>query len=158
MIEATFESARELVQEIWNVDREEETPAIAQATGRMAERLSNIGTVLIYAVLVAYAGLTLYRMLPEAWRANFGVVGNKWWFWVALVLIVVTALRFGLEITKMLKRWNVASLLGSLLLFDLLLKQAPPLFGLPGFSPVDHLFGALNHWQLAAILQRALGL
>ena len=65
MIEATLNSVRELVHEIWDVEWDADTPAIARATGRMAERLSNIGTVLIYAVLVVYAGLALYKLLPK---------------------------------------------------------------------------------------------
>jgi hypothetical protein len=161
MIETTIQSVHELFLEIWNVDRDEGAPAIAQMAGRVAERLTNLGTVLLYGVLLAYAVLTVYRLVPDHWLTNLGGLGavkNQWWLWVGIVLVLVTALRFGLEITKLLKRWNVASLLGAVLIFDLLLKAAPPLLGLHGYSPVESILGALGSGDLANVVQKALGL
>jgi len=157
MIEATLHGIGELLHEIWDVDEDPSPPPIAQATGRIAERLTNLGTVLIYGVLVAYAGMTLLRLVPRTWLAGAEAVQDNWWFWVGLVLVVVTALRWGLNVTKALKRWNVASLLGSLLLFDLLLKRAPTLFGCSGFSPIDGCFSVLGDGELSEFLQKALG-
>ena len=158
MVEATLQSARDLAREIWDVDSGGEGPEFAQATGRLANRLSNIGTVLIYCVLVAFGIVKFLQSVPEHWLAGGELLTNKWWFWVGLVLALLATLRFGLDVTKKLKRWNVASLLGSLLLFDLLLKKAPALFGLSGWSPVDWLFGAFGNSELGAIVQKALGL
>ena len=158
MVDAAISSARELLHEIWDVEQEAEKPEIAQRLGRVADRLSNIGTVLLYAVLVAYLASTFYQSLPNELRASQGVLTNKWWFWTGVVVIVLGALRSGLTVTKALKKWNVASIAGSLLLFNLILKQGPPLFGLPGISPVDHIIGTLDQWQLGELMRGAMGL
>jgi hypothetical protein len=158
MVEATLRSARDLLHEIWDVERDADTPAAAKVLGRIADRLSNTGTVLIYAMLVAYGVSLLYKAWPQQLHENAAALANKWWAWVLIVLIIVSALRFGLQITKAFKRWNVASLVGSLLVFDLLLKQAPPLFGFAGFSPVDYLFGNFGEWGLGEMLRTVFGL
>lgn len=157
MVEATLQSARELAKEIWEVEDSGEAPEFARLTGRLANRLSNVGTVLIYCVLVAFGIVKFFELVPEHWLAGGEFLTNKWWFWVGLVLVLLAALRFGLDVTKKLKRWNVASLLGSLLLFDLVLKKGPPLFGLAGVSPVDWAFGAFGNSELGAMVQKVLG-
>lgn len=158
MLGPTMECARELVHEIWDVDQKTEQPAVAVRIGQIAERLSNFGAVLIYGIFVAYGVTAAYRAVPGEFVQGFGLLRDKWWFWVGITLIVLTALRFGLGITKTLKRWNVASLVGSLLLFDLVLKQGPPLFGVAGFSPVDHVIGTFGEWQLGEFVQKVMGL
>ncbi len=157
MVEATLQSACELAKEIWEVDDSSEGPQFARVTGRIANRLSNIGTVAIYCVLVAFGIVKFLETVPRHWLASGEILANKWWFWVGLALVLLATLRFGLDVTKKLKRWNVASLLGSLLLFDLLLKKAPTLFGFEGVSPVDWLFGAFGNSELGTIVQKALG-
>ena len=72
-------------------------------------------------------------------------------------LDTITALRLGLDTTKLLKRWNIGSLLGAVLIFDLLLKKAPPLFGATGFSPVDVVLGGLSRSDMTDLFRAALG-
>jgi len=160
MIETAMENASELLREIWEVDDESDRPApeFARRLGRATTRLSNLGIVLIYAVLVAYAVLLTYAQIPQTWREAYGSVAQQFWFWVAAAIAVLTALRFGLDATKTLKRWRVSSLIGSVLIFNLLLEKAPPLFGFAGISPVDRLFGAINTSEVGQLLQKAMGM
>ncbi|MDP6443121.1 MAG: hypothetical protein QGG36_25515 [Pirellulaceae bacterium] len=155
MLDSTLESTRRLATEIWDVDQAEENSAPAEFLGRCAERLFNIAVVLMYAVLVALGSYTIFQALPREWASAFG---NKIWFWVGLVFIVVSALRCGLEVTKLLKRWNVASLFGALLLFDFMFENAPPLFGVASYSVVEQLTTRLDSSALAEFLRKALGL
>lgn len=158
MIEETLQNGRELWREIWDVDEEPEPPKMAKLTSRLADRLANIGVVLIYAVVVAYATVKLIDLIPDQWITQFGNAGRNTWFWVGATFVVVTALRFGLDITKTLKRWRVTSLLGSLLLFDFLMEKAPPLFGISGFSLIDGCFGSTSDSNLVQMLLKACGI
>ena len=158
MIESTLQNARELCREIWEIPEQTDQPGWSLQLGRFSERLSNIGVVLLYGVAVGYLFCVVLAMLPESWRAQLVPLQQKWWFWVGTALVVLTLLRLGLDVTKLLKRWNIASLIGALLLLDFLVKAAPPLFGLPGFSPVDGLLGKASTGELGQLIQKALGL
>lgn len=159
MIEQTIEHTRDLLREIWDVDRvESPPPAVIQGVDRWVTRLSNLGSVILYALLIGYGLSRLISALPESWRTSTLQLRENWWFWCGGLLLSVMCLRLGLELTKTFKRWNVANLLGVALLFDLILKKGPPLFGCEGISPLDSLFGVLETGGWHELFQKAMGL
>jgi len=70
---------------------------------------------------------------------------------------VIGGIRLGLRATKFLKRWNIASILGVLLLFDCILKHGPPLFGASGFSYVDSCLGSIRDLQIYDFVEKMFG-
>ncbi|MFT5527526.1 MAG: hypothetical protein ACI9HK_005508 [Pirellulaceae bacterium] len=158
LIDKTLNSARELVREIWDIEQHDEIPELAEASGRFAERMSNLGLVIIYCLFVSYGGMLIYRMIPDGWIASGEYLYTKWWFWCLLALVVIGGLRFGLGATKFLKRWNIASVLSVLLLFDCILKHGPPLFGADGYSYVDTCLGSIKDWRVYDFVEKMFGL
>jgi hypothetical protein len=157
MIDNTLNSAKGLVRKIWDIERRDEIPELAEAGGRFAERMSNLGLVIIYCLFVAYAGVMIYGIVPKSWIAGGEFLYSKWWFWCILAIVVIGGIRLGLRATKFLKRWNIASILGVLLLFDCILKHGPPLFGASGFSYVDSCLGSIRDLQIYDFVEKMFG-